>query len=343
MKFLKFLVLRLINVLSSKYLLEVFWFVFGKIEKEEKTYITIHKRPFRPLGVVDSNNDLPEVGVLIQGPILSKDDFTIETIKLYKKQFINSPIVVSVWEDEEAYKVNEIEQLGVVIVKCKKPLHSGPFNINFQIQGTLYGTIKMKELGCKYILKTRSDQRIYNGGTLKYLYNLQNAFPVAESKLKKRIVVSSFTTLKYRPFSISDMLVFGEIDDMIKYWKLPFDDRTNNDFSYKSVKEFTDCKIAEVYIASEFMKTLGENVELTLEEYWKILKKFYVIADHETIDIYWPKYKLKEEYRYRFYRAKHSNELMGFCDWLSIYKGNWSPNVTNEDLANSKEGYYLIG
>lgn len=343
MKFLKFLVIRLINVLSGKYLQEVFWFVFGKIEKEEKAYITIHKRPFRPAGVVDSNNDMPDLGVLIQGPILSKDDFTIETIKLYKKQFINSPIVVAVWEDEEASKINEIEQLGVVVARCEKPLHSGPFNINFQIQGTRCGINKVKKLGCKYVLKTRSDQRIYNGGALKYLYNLQETFPIVESKLSKRIVVSSFTTLKYRPFSVSDMLVFGEIEDMINYWGLPFDDRTNNDINYETIKEFTDCRISEVYIASEFMKTMGKDVELTLEEYWESLKEYFVIADHQALNVQWPKYKQEEEHRYRFYHAKHSYELLGFADWLSIYQGNWRSDVSNEMLANSKEGDYLKG
>ena len=77
-----------------------------------------------------------------------------------------------------------------------------------------------KRLGATHVVKTRSDQRAYNPSLLSYLYNLLQVFPVnaGEKIQKSRIIGTSLNTFKHRIYGLSDMFLFGEIDDLLLYW-----------------------------------------------------------------------------------------------------------------------------
>ena len=47
-----------------------------------------------------------------------------------------------------------------------------------------------------------------------------NIFPVKKNQLiKSRIIVPSLNSFKYRLYSISDIVIFGETEDLLKYFK----------------------------------------------------------------------------------------------------------------------------
>ena len=74
--------------------------------------------------------------------------------------------------------------------------------------------------GAKYSIKTRSDVRINKNNLETYLLSLINTFPVKENKfIKSRIIVPSLITFKYRLYSLSDITMFGETNDLIKYFE----------------------------------------------------------------------------------------------------------------------------
>ena len=81
-------------------------------------YITFHIRPKRSSDTdvcSDSLNIYPKVAIIIQGPLLKKNNFTIETVKLYKKIFSNYLIILSTWEDEDQEYLSEIKKENILI------------------------------------------------------------------------------------------------------------------------------------------------------------------------------------------------------------------------------------
>ena len=272
----------------------------------------------------------------MQGPLLLENDFTYQTIKLYQALFKDAVIILSTWEDENADYLKRIENLNITILKSKKPDFAGPSNINLQIKTTLQGMLKAKETGVKYALKTRTDQRIYHGKSFEMFRNLIELFPLSNNMVqKKRLVVPSLGTLKYRMYGITDMMMFGDMDDMLLYWNVEFDNRSIGRDDSRSILDFIHLRVCEIYLCTEFLKKIGCNIEWTLADTWKMYAEHFCIVDHSTINIFWNKYGKKEEYRYKYYH-KHSWELFEFSDWLNAL--NDRSEIVDEKILQTKFG-----
>jgi hypothetical protein len=87
-----------------------------------------------------------DVAIVVQGQLLEVNNFTIETLKIYSHYFSNSKIIFSTWDDLSDKDTEIISNLGVLIVKNKRPLYSGFSNINYQIVSTINGIRLAKEL-----------------------------------------------------------------------------------------------------------------------------------------------------------------------------------------------------
>src|SRR6185503_18530873 len=120
----------------------------------------------------------------------------------------------------------KIRNEGAMVVLSDKPEYAGYSNINNQIKSSIAGIFKAKELGVKYVMKTRTDQRIYGLNVVDYFINLIRIFPLKNINVQKeRLIVPSLNTYLFRIYGISDMTMFGDIDDMILYWNADYDDR----------------------------------------------------------------------------------------------------------------------
>ncbi|EGP5048092.1 hypothetical protein E4K24_000345 [Enterococcus faecium] len=107
-------------------------------------------------------------------PCGKKDDFTYETVKLYKKIFSTEEIIISTWDNLEKEDVAKFKSIGCHVVLSAYPNSSGRGNVNYQ---TSYAGIrKAKELGCKYVIKSRTDQRITKTNIVDYMRNLIEKF-----------------------------------------------------------------------------------------------------------------------------------------------------------------------
>jgi hypothetical protein len=254
---------------------------------------------------------------VIQGPVLSNDSFTLETIRLYKKIFPQTVIILSTWEDTSPEDIEKIQAENISIVFNKKPELPGQQNINYQIVSTRSGIARAKELGVNYVLKSRSDQRIYQPGALDFLHTLINFFSIKEGfKQQKRIIGMSLNTFKYRLYGLSDMFLFGHIDDLTMYWNADLDERAkgiNEPFNYLKVA------LCEVYLVTKFLKNIGREVRWTLEDSWKVFAEHFCVVDESSIDIYWYKYARMREYRYRNYTVEKEKMELTFPDWLRLY------------------------
>jgi len=314
------------HVRTTIHLKEHSWFtrLLKTFENRRKKFVAFLSRPqfSAEYGLYpDAVKKQPKTAVVIQGPLVSEKDFTLETVKIYKQIFPQSEIIVSVWGSENAELVSKIKKCGVTIVQTTPPEYSGQQHINFQIAGSVAGIKKAQELGAEYVFKTRSDQRIYEANALEFCLNLIKTFPITHAKQNKRIVGVSLDTFKYRLYAVSDMCMFGHIDDMLLYWGPKLDDRPKITSEPKTMKEFANVRICETYLTTEFLKSIGETLDWTLQDSWRKYADHFVIVDQTALGLYWFKYAKHKAVRFEQYSDVKNTQELTFVEWLNMYAG----------------------
>ena len=209
-----------------------------------------------------------------------------------------------------------MEAAGATVLQNEKPKELGQQNINLQLVSSLAGVRKAKELGAEYVLKTRTDQRMYGPNAMEFLWSALQAFPLKEtSQQKKRIVGVSLNSFKYRQYGISDMNIFGSVEDMERYWSAPHDALGDDTTGPKSLP----VHLPEVYLVASFLKTIGRELAWNLEDSWEAIVDHFVIVDKESLDLYWYKYARMREYKYSQYKGMTNSFELGFREWLNVY------------------------
>lgn len=262
---------------------------------------------------------IPSLCIVIQGPIVKENDFTLETCKIYKKIFNNSEtIILSTWDTEDKKYLKNFESIGVKVLLSKAPDFAGRANLNYQILSTMKGLEEGKKLGCEYAIKTRTDQRFYSTNLSRDLFNLLKIYPPSPNyNMHSRLIALSFNSFKYRYYGISDMFLFGNTQDMLKYWNSPLDTKKYEEYKTIKQKDLWQQYCSETYIASHFLKNIGVTPEFTLKHTWKIYKDLFIFIDKEILDMYWPKYTNLDS-RWRLFRPNMLEE-MRHSDWLNLY------------------------
>lgn len=262
---------------------------------------------------------IPSLCIVIQGPIVKENDFTLETCKIYKKIFNNSEtIILSTWDTEDKKYLKNFEAIGVKVLLSKAPDFAGRANLNYQILSTMKGLKEGEKLGCEYAIKTRTDQRFYSTNLSRDLFNLLKIYPPSPNyNMHSRLVALSFNSFKYRYYGISDMFLFGNTQDMLKYWNSPLDTKKYEEYKTIKQKDLWQQYCSETYIASHFLKNIGVTPEFTLKHTWKIYKDLFIFIDKEILDMYWPKYTNLDS-RWRLFRPNMLEE-MRHSDWLNLY------------------------
>lgn len=262
-------------------------------------------------------NPYEKFGIVVQGPIIEESHFTLETLKLLRKNYPLMKIVLSTWIDQTIDE-DILKELDIQLLRNDYP-KNGLNNLNYQIISTYNGILELKKLGVEYVLKLRTDQRILNKEIDIYLKTLTEIFPIKLDNIlqKKRIICTGMNTYKYQHFSISDMFQFGYIDDILNFWDV---DLTTSETIIKEerlAKKKNICN-CEYYLYINYFRKVYQTVEIpvTLEKYYEILKDNVIIID--TLDIYWYKYNIIEN--------KFSNDINEIeekfteIDWYNLQK-----------------------
>ncbi|AKL98630.1 WavE lipopolysaccharide synthesis family protein [Endomicrobium proavitum] len=309
-------------------------------------FITFDAKPVKTKDYIAVSNSVKHaqtLAIVMQGPVSYENNFTLETIKLYKKNFINCQIIVSTWDYENNETLKLIENEGCVVLRNKDPQLKDWANINRQIYSSFAGIKKAKDLGFTYVIKTRTDQRLYETNIAEYLFNLLEVFPLDSGASKnqlKRLVSLSFNTFKYRLYDVSDMFLFGHVDDVLKFWSCGFETRDKLP-SCKSLKEFAQLRPSEIYYTTEYLKKLGHNIKWTLEDSWRCYAKYFCIVDAGSVGLYWPKYSnLSNRWR-NFYGEHPDLEELTFKEWVLLYKSLDNICVPEEYIERQSSGNIL--
>lgn len=322
----------------------IFFLIMNQKERNERVFYTIHRRPNKSSDIVVAPieyNSNEAIAIVMQGPITINDDFTLQTTILYKKYFPSTMLILSTWVGEDKNTIEQIIQNGWTVIQNPKPSLVGHHNINLQLASSKSGIETAKKLGAKYVLKTRTDQRIYNPNALQLFLNFDKLYPPQpNSGQTRRLIVPNIDTLKYRPYGIGDMLMFGHINDMQLYWGARHDARLINlGQRYYTVLELAQLRIGEVYICTEYLQALGLNLVWTLNDTWQIYGKYFCIFDHSLLDLFWyKKYEIHTEYKFHYYHTVHSYQVMLYSDWIGCYENTYNPRTLPEPLLNEQEG-----
>lgn len=310
--------------------------IIYRAENSSGFFFTYHRRPIAAANVSmreEAPAAIPRCAIVIQGPLVHDKNFTLETVKIYRDNFPKALIIVSTWNDENYDYAAEIKAGGAdEVLLNEKPSYGGLGNINYQLVSSAAGMNKAKELGAEYAAKTRADQRIYSPNFLEFFYNLARVFPVAPTyKQKDRVITMSLDTFKNRIYQISDMLVFGHIDDLLIYWGLPLETK-----EYAAAKKTEENKaaagqrekisegefpVSEQELTANFLKKVGRNLVWTYEDSRRALAEHFCVADQDAIDIYWYKYARLTERRHYYYNRDNfwDKHEVSFADWLNLY------------------------
>jgi len=306
------------------------------IDFTKDNYLSYHLRPKNSKNFnLESSCTIDEkIAIIIQGPIKEKFNFLKDTINIYKKIFKNSIIIISTWENENINLINSLVDTNIYVLFNKEPLPSRS-NVDHQIISTNKGLNLAIQKKAKYALKTRADVRISKNNLETFLISLTQIFPVKKNGIiNSRIIVPSLMTFKYRLFSLSDIVMFGETNDLLKYFDselyedslIKFGIKNKDLLINKNILNNGTPLIAEIFLCSRLIKKIDDSMNWSLENWWNSLKDYFCIIDNSSLDLFWYKYDWEYEYRYlRTYSDKFARAV-DFQDWLSLYNGcqnNW--------------------
>lgn len=337
---------------------------FRTWEKGSDYFLSYQLRPKESSKIVsmeEESHPISDTAIVIQGPIVTEEDFTMNTIELYRKIFPGVRVIVSCWEDDDTSTIEPLVRGGVICIKNKKPEEPGFCNLNLQISSTMAGLRMAEGLGMKYVLKSRSDMRLYKVGSLDFMRNIIENHPICDEglKLKKRIVTADFRCLgtQYWPFFIGDQWSFGLTEDMLRYWDMTpcgeggydayiLQRKDKDGRRLFSRKERTSKRLlAEGNIVLDFISRQTEKKpDITVEEYWEFVRKYVTVIDRRLVDFYWFKYdcRFEENLHNGSYSRADSDKSYytyswDFLSWCNLYYGSKKYRADFEKLSETND------
>lgn len=304
------------------------------LDRTSSQFTTYHQRPkFTRANARWTDPQLrPEnVAVVMQGPVASQDQFTLETLTYYAREMKGVRLILSTWRDTPQDVLAPIAALGVEVVLCDKPTEPGLFNINMQTVSTSQGMRRAAELGVEWALKTRTDQRFYDPHAMAMLAALCRTFPVkGDYDQKHRIIGIGQGTLKFAPYHVTDQTVFGHIADISRYFSPPLR-LAQRPAAWPSVPEkiFLSVPIGELcrqgapesYYASSFLERTGRHLSWTIEDTWAAYRDQFCFIDYPMVDLFWVK---SQTFTHREHQQDYhvsNRQEMGFSEWMLLYSG----------------------
>lgn len=294
-------------------------------------------------------DDYDELGIVIQGPLKREDEFTLETVRLYKKWYPNVTVIVSTWKNEDADVIRQMEECGAIVIQGDLPSNSGILNINYQLTSSINGIRKAKELNLEYVLKTRSDQRLTMNNFVEILMHFLELYPTDFPEYQKGRIITPYFVPHIIGF-LSDFMEFGYTCDMEKYFGAELQSLTykqvidssnathilDNSFGkctaqkmfgnaeiFDNDKTFNDlnseCIFPEVYLGKSYMVNVL-HLEPSLTNYMKYLSGGIVCADMKMLGLYWRKDIFKSVGKYNKGLASGLRYEAMYGDWLWLFR-----------------------
>lgn len=309
---------------------------------------SIRPKHAKDLMYMPSHSNYLSTGICIQGPIGKNNRFFLEnTVLIYKKLYPKVKIVISTWENEKENISENLQYLcdSVVINKYPENLKPGIDNINFQIYSTLSGLKKLNEIGCEFSIKQRADCRFYNPNAINMLHNFLKIFPDEYRKDNNRIFSCNIGCLKYRPYCLGDIMLFGKTEKLMNYFSSEEYEVSLSKLGIKDVNFpviNSTIVTVETFLCARYLKSIGHETKFTIEDWYACLKKYFLVFDGSQIDFFLNKKNPELEQRAEKNYSNIDNENLNFSDWLNCFSGEknfWSENYKEKWTYDINDTY----
>jgi hypothetical protein len=326
-KFFALKLIRIISLIPSRIKIKFLNNLLNKFNEKDSTYyytINYRKKFFKESK--NKNKSNLSSSIIIQGPILRKNNFTFNTINLYIKN-CKSTIILSTWKNDlSENEIRRLKKKDVKIILNEPPDIAGPVNVNFQLKTTSAALKLSAKIGNKFCIKTRTDCRLYLENFDENLIKLYAFFKKNNNSLK---LGSTSLTMEKRLFGISDILMFGPTKLLLNYFPDVYSKKEFENFSKflkniknkdnKFLKDSYKC-IPENFLCYNFIKrTVNKKVRYSSENYYKSLKNNFFIIDNAILDFFWYKYNHQYEYRDKSFADNNLYTHFTYLKWLRFF------------------------
>lgn len=291
------------------------------------SFVTWHDRPKGAAAgsPVATFGGYPRTAIVVQGPVVAESGFTLAAVTSYRALFPDTDVIVSTWDDLPAATGHDLAATGAHIVTSARPADGGFGNLTLQLVSTQAGIAAARDLGAEYVLKTRSDQRLYAPQSVPFLHALLDAFPLGPDGggQQRRLAVLDFITGMFVPYAFCDMLAFGTLDDVQAFWSAEPDHRPPAEVAAlprRTPREVVARRAVEIHLGRSYADRIGWSGDETLRDWWRLLAQRFVVVDAAMLDLLWVKYQMRE-YPHRGYESGSPFRTVQFADWLT-----WSMN-----------------
>jgi len=294
--------------------------IFNLIENIFGYFIVFKLRKIKTddLSILPSYNITgSNVALILQGPIIIENDFTYETVKYYNHLYPNLKIIISTWKGVSPILEEKFNIKNVIILQNERPINAGNSNVNLQIKSTTEALLYAKQNGAKFALKSRTDQRINSiHNYLNYMLEIIENFPIKPNQIfQNRLIICNLNMFKKRHYIVSDMFMFGAINDMLLYWNIPHQLEKSE---YENKKSYLENNFAEAYFVNSFLDKVNYNTLGTFEDSKLFYGNYFYILDKNVIDLFWYKYNHNYE-RTRVWVENQTDFPYSIIDFLPIY------------------------
>lgn len=264
-----------------------------------------------------------DISVVVSGPIIKIKDknsnyfcATKKGCESIREKLPNAEIILSTWEDED------ISDLDYDILVISKDPGANVNNVNRQICSRRAGIRKASR---RYVLAMRSESYINTLDFIDYFdkYNLHGLHGL--NYLEKRVVIPAAVPAHRHNewFHMGDWYYFGQKEDLLKIWDLPY----MIDDYYCTTYKNNDNRIvynAHRYLMTAFINkfyplTFVEKTDYTKEKkeiYEAVLAENFVLTGFFEFGLLSYKYPDNGDFRNRLF---HYKVEYTFGEWLELY------------------------
>ena len=207
---------------------------------------------------------------------------TPAVVRLIRALNPGAQLFVATWDHTPAPILDAIAQSAELIVESEPP-KAGSQNKNRQIKLAVASLAAAARAGCNYALLTRTDIALFRPGLAAALAELHRRYPIRANYLTGRLIVPDIFTRKYMPYRPSDLMTFGYLEDVWRYWNVSFD--------------LSDAEIeTEQYLCDRTAKEILRVSGLEMRDvdayrgYRSLLRDYFIVRDFSWYEGVWLKY-----------------------------------------------------
>lgn len=241
--------------------------------------------------------DGSDTAVVVQGPIVTRRQFTARSLRLLKRQYPGIRLVLSTWSDTPRDVLQELSPLLDELVVSHKPPQPGPSNINLQIHSTREGLMRAQDPLLKFVLKSRTDIALLDDFWLDTM-KLRLSSKPAElgSDVRNPLCVTALNSYFFRPYTVSDFIQFGLNSEVREFWQIDSDTRSSLPAA-PSPLEWAQLQAAEARpCVARAQRHLGD-LAWTMRESLDFILRNYRIIDSASVGLFWFKYDWYRNHR----------------------------------------------